>query len=127
MTWYLHPQLSNCRRIILKNIRRDIFIGAYDNEKEARQPVVINIELFVTTDHENDDLNNAYNYDQAVEVVDRLIDGPHIDLQETLIDKIAQDLLTDKRVSAVLVRSEKTQAYPTVDSAGVEIFRIKNV
>ncbi len=127
MTWYLHPQLSNCRRIILKNIRRDLFIGAYDNEKEARQPVVINIELFVTTDHENDDLNNAYNYDQAVEVVDRLIDGPHIDLQETLVDKIAQDLLTDKRVSAVLVRSEKTQAYPTVDSAGVEIFRIKNV
>lgn len=127
MTWYLHPQLRNCRRIILKNIRRDIFIGAYDNEKETRQPVVINIELFVTTDHENDDLNNAYNYDQAVEVVDRLIDGPHIDLQETLIDKIAQDLLTDKRVSAVLVRSEKTQAYPTVDSAGVEIFRIKNV
>lgn len=127
MTWYLHPQLRNCRRIILKNIRRDLFIGAYDNEKEARQPVVINIELFVTTDHENDDLNNAYNYDQAVEVVDRLIDGPHIDLQETLIDKIAQDLLTDKRVSAVLVRSEKTQAYSTVDSAGVEIFRIKNV
>lgn len=127
MTWYLHPQLSNCRRIILKNIRRDLFIGAYDNEKEARQPVVINIELFVTTDHENDDLNNTYNYDLAVEAVDRLIDGPHIDLQETLIDKIAQDLLTDKRVCAVLVRSEKTQAYPTVDSAGVEIFRIKNV
>lgn len=127
MTWYLHPQLSNCRRIILKNIRRDLFIGAYDNEKMARQPVVINIELFVTTDHENDDLNNAYNYDQAIEAVDRLVDGPHIDLQETLIDKIAQDLLVDERVRAVSVRSEKTQAYPTVDSAGVEIFRIKNV
>ena len=115
MSWYLHPELCQCRRIILKNIQRD-----------TRQPVIFNIEIFVTTSDEKDDLNNAYNYDLGVAAVDHHINEKHIDLQETMVDKIADELLSDQRVKAVLVRSEKTQAYETVESAGIEIFRIRN-
>lgn len=126
MSWYLHPELCQCRRIILKNIQRELFIGAYDSEKDSRQPVIFNIEIFVATSDENDDLSNAYNYDLGVAAVDHHINGGHTALQETLIDKIADELLSDQRVKAVLVRSEKTQAYATVESAGIEIFRIRN-
>mgnify|MGYP002961332077 CR=1 FL=1 len=127
MSWFMHPKLKNCRRIFLKNIRRQMFIGAYEHEKKAAQLVIINIELYVTTDNELDDLSNAYNYDKAIEIVDEVIQSPHIALQETLIDRISEQLLKDYRVRAVLVRSEKPQAYDTADSAGVEIFRIRNV
>ena len=110
MTWYLDSQLCDCRRIILKNIRRDVRIGAYEYEKTAPQPVIFNLELFVKTHDENDRLDNAYNYDIAVQIIDRFVAGQHIALQETLVEAIAQELLQDNRVIAVVVRSEKTQA-----------------
>ncbi len=126
MSWYLHPKLSHCRRIILENIRRELFLGAYAHEKDARQPVIFNIEVFVKTANEDDELENAYNYDLAIDAVDALVNVGHIDLQETLVDRIAVQILKDHRVVAVLVRSEKPQAYSTVDSAGIEIFKLSD-
>lgn len=126
MTWYLDPQLRNCRRIFLKNIRRNVRIGAYDHEKSAPQPVVFNVEVFVNTHDEDDRLDNAYNYDTVIRTIDHHVAGQHIVLQETLVEAIAQELLQNPRVVAVVVRSEKTKAYETAESAGVEIFRKKN-
>ena len=126
MTWYLDPQLRNCRRILLKNIRRNVRIGAYDHEKSAPQPVVFNVEVFVNTHDEDDRLDNAYNYDSVIRTIDHHVAGQHIALQETLIDKLAESLLKHPLIKAALVRSEKTQAYPTAASAGIEIFRLKD-
>lgn len=126
MTWYLDPKLKRCRRIVLRDIARQVQIGAYDHERLASQPVIFNIEVFVTTSNEGDDIANAYNYDLIVEAVDQVIASGHIDLQETLIEAIASTLLVHPAVHAVLVRSEKTQAYPNIRSAGIEIFREKN-
>ena len=125
MTWYLDQKLKHCRRIMLRDIERQVRIGAYDHERLAPQTVVFNIEVFVNTSNENDDIANAYNYDLVVDAVERVIGSGHIDLQETVIERIANDLLTHQAVQAVLVRSEKTQAYPSIRSAGIEIFREK--
>ena len=54
MTWYLVPELRHCRRIILRDIEREIFIGAYEHEKQAPQPVLLNIEVYVRTHAEDD-------------------------------------------------------------------------
>ena len=126
MTWYLNSNLKRCRRIILRDIAREVRIGAYDHERLAAQPVIFNIEVFVTTANEGDDIANAYNYDLVVDAVDQVIASGHIDLQETLIEAIASKLLVHPAVHAVLVRSEKTQAYYNIRSAGIEIFREKN-
>ena len=109
MPWYCDPQLKNCRHIVIKDVERNMMIGAYDHEKQAPQPVVINVELFVRTADEGDQLENAYNYDEVM---------------ETLVDSLAQQLLNNPLVQAVVVRSEKTKAYPDVKSASVEIFRV---
>lgn len=126
MTWYIDPLLRSCRHIVIKDIHRNIFIGAYEHETHAKQPVVINVEVFVKTVNEKDLLENAYNYDKVLDAVDRVLKEQHICLQETLVDSIANNLLNDPLVQAVLVKSEKTQAYPDVKSAGVEIFRTHN-
>lgn len=126
MTWYLNNDLKGCRRIILRDINRQVRIGAYDHERLAPQPVIFNIEVFVNTSNEGDNIDNAYNYDLIVETVDRVIAQGHIDLQETLIERIASELLVHHTVRAVLVRSEKTEAYSNIRSAGIEIFREKN-
>ena len=43
MSWYLNPKLKRCRRILLRDIERQVRIGAYDHERLAAQPVVFNI------------------------------------------------------------------------------------
>lgn len=126
MTWYLVPELRHCRRIFLKDIQRDIFIGAYEHEKHDPQPVLLNIEVYVQTQAEEDRLENAYNYDLVLQTLDTVLQEQPFALQETLIDKLAESLLKHPLIKAVLVRSEKTQAYPTAASAGIEIFRLKD-
>lgn len=126
MSWYLNPLLKNCRRILLKDVQRNVRLGAYEHERVAAQPVIFNIEVFVKTHHENDDLRNAFNYDLVVAAIDEVIEIGHIDLQETLVDQIADKLLIHQEVIAICVRSEKTKAYDRVYSAGIEIFREKS-
>lgn len=126
MPWYCDPQLKNCRHIVIKDVERNMMIGAYDHEKQAPQPVVINVELFVRTADEGDQLENAYNYDEVIEAIDKVLGQGHICLQETLVDSLALQLLNNPQVQAVVVRSEKTKAYPDVKSASVEIFRARH-
>lgn len=126
MPWYTDPSLRNCRHIIIKDICRDMLIGAYEHEKFSPQPVILNVELFVKTGCEEDRLENAYNYDEVIETVDSVIKNGHIQLQETLVDCVASGLLENPLVYAVLVRSEKTKAYELVKSAAVEIFKVRH-
>ena len=124
MSWYCDPLLKNCRHILITDVKRNMMIGAYETEKLAAQPVIINVELFVNTKNEDDDLNNAYNYDEVIETIDSILNQGHICLQETLVELIAQRLLKNPLLTAVIVRSEKTRAYPDVKSAAVEIFKV---
>ena len=126
MSWYCDPQLKNCRHIIIRDVERNMMIGAYEYEKQAPQPVLINVELFVRTCDEGDELENAYNYDEVIKAIDKVLGQGHICLQETLVDHLAQELLNNPLVQAVVVRSEKTKAYPDVKSAAVGIFRARH-
>ena len=126
MTWFNHPQLQQCRRICVNNYRCEMFIGAYEHERQQRQPVCLNVHVYVHSEKENDCLSNAFNYDIIVNILRQACSGKHIDLQETLIDHIAQALLVHPAVKAVLVKSEKPAAYQDVDSVSVETFKMKN-
>lgn len=126
MSWYNNPLLKDSRHIFIKDIEKNMLIGAYEHEKVAAQPVIINVELFVNTQNEGDDLSNAYNYDEVIETIDAILSEGHICLQETLVDLIAERLLRNPLLVAVVVRSEKTQVYLGVKSAGVEIFRVRH-
>ena len=121
MPWYTDPSLRNCRHIIIKDICRDMIIGAYEHE-----PVILYVELFFKSGCEVDRLENAYNFDEVIETVDSVIKNGHIQLQETLVDCVASGLLENPLVYAVLVRSEKTKAYELVKSAAVEIFKVRH-
>ena len=126
MTWYTDPLLKNCRHIIIEDIQKEMMIGAYEHEKSSTQPVIINVELFVLTHAEGDQLQNAYNYDEVIRAIDQVLAGGHICLQETLVERIADELLRNSLVKAVLVKSQKTRAYEQVKSAGVEIFKVQH-
>ena len=124
----LHPLLSDCRRLFLRNFDLHANIGVHDHEKNGAQRIVINVDLFVPL------ADTTPAHDKIVEVVDydfihatiraRLAIG-HINLQETLCDDIARVLLAHPLVRAVRVTTEKPDIYPDCDAVGVEVFRFR--
>ena len=124
----IHPDLSDCRRLFLRDYEVQINIGVYESEKQGTQRALINVDLIVplalstpTKDHVDDVLD--YNFMRNT-VAKRMAQG-HIHLQETLCDDLANAMLLHPRVRAVRVSSEKPDAYPDCRSVGVEVFRIK--
>jgi dihydroneopterin aldolase len=128
-----HPstRASTAAARMMKVFVRDLVlparIGVYQHEKLGTQRVRINLEL-VATEHPaiKDELNNVVNYADLVEQVRAIVDEGHINLVETLADRIAQACLVDRRVQSAKVRIEKLDVFPEADSVGVEIERIRN-
>jgi dihydroneopterin aldolase len=124
-----HPLTATSRmmRVFVRDLVLSARIGVYQHEKLATQRVRINLEL-VCTEHPaiQDDLNNVVNYADLVEQVRAIVDEGHINLVETLADRVAQDCLVDRRVQTAKVRIEKLDVFPEADSVGVEIERARN-
>jgi len=129
MTSYLLvPQLQNCRRIFLRNYEVSVGIGVHEHEKRNTQRLFINIDLYVLlTDclPVNDQLEEVVDYDFMRVAVSRRIAAGHIQLQETLCDELAADMLLHEKVRAVRVSTMKPDVYPDCEGVGVEIFKLK--
>ncbi len=120
--------MQSCRRLFLRDHVVQMHIGAHDFEKGATQRVVFNVELFVPYK------NSTPNRDQLAEVVDydfvrtciaqRVAQG-HVELQETLCDDLAEQLLAHPGVQAVRLSTCKPDVYPDCSGVGVEVFRCK--
>jgi 7,8-dihydroneopterin aldolase/epimerase/oxygenase len=98
-------------------------IGVHGHEHGKPQPVRINIWLTCNIDARSDKLADAVDYEAVAESVRNIVTAGHINLAETLAERIAASCLQDKRVEKARVRVEKLQALPGTDSAGVEIER----
>jgi dihydroneopterin aldolase len=121
-----HPSTAAARmmKVFVRDLVLSARIGVYQHEKLGTQRVRINLEL-ICTEHPaiNDDLNNVVNYAELVAQVRAIVDAGHINLVETLADRIAQACLDDRRVQTAKVRIEKLDVFPEADSVGVEIER----
>jgi dihydroneopterin aldolase len=117
-----------CRRIFLRNHVVPVRIGAHDFEKTQAQRVVFNVELFVpyeVSTPQADDLAEVVDYDFVRELIAARIGQGHVELQETLCDDLAAQLLAHPRVQAVRLSSNKPDVYPDCEAVGVEVFRMK--
>ena len=123
-----HPQLSNCRRVYLRNFELPANIGIHDFEKSGAQRIVINVDLFVplaATTPQRDRIDEVLDYDFIHAAIRERVAVGHINLQETLCDDLAQKLLAHPLVRAVRVSTEKPDVYPDCDAVGVEVFHFK--
>ena len=114
-------------KVLVRDLVLSARIGVYQHEKLGTQCVRINLEL-LATEHPaiKDELNNVVNYADLVEQVRAIVDEGHINLVETLADRIAQACLVDRRVQSAKVRVEKLDVFPEAESVGVEIERARN-
>ena len=128
MTWLLDPRLARCRRIFLREVLLDANIGIHDFERAGSQRLVINVDVFVplaVSTPRHDRISEVLDYDFVRSTIRRRIEQGHVNLQETLIDDIAQALLAHPGVLAVRVASEKPDVYEDVEAVGIEVFHFK--
>lgn len=113
------------RHVFVRDLELNANIGVYGREKGKRQPIRINVDLTVQeTDGEiQDKLANVVDYGAVVKNIEKIIDAGHVNLVETLAERIAEICLADRRVRVARVRIEKMNVIPAARSVGVEIER----
>jgi len=112
-------------RIFLRDYVRELEIGVYSEEFGVTQKVRFDIVLEVTrnTAHIDDQFGRVINYEDLVEAIDGLAEGPRINLLETFAERLAQQCLIDPRARRVHVRIEKLDRLPGGATLGCEITR----
>jgi dihydroneopterin aldolase len=116
------------RHVFIRNLELIARIGIHGHEKGKPQPVRINLDLSVQEVGALEDrLENVVDYEAITDKIRGLIAAGHINLAETLAERIAEAAFEDRRVRAARVRVEKLHALPGAESAGVEIERVSPV
>ncbi len=124
----MHPALSDCRRVFLRNFEVMSHIGVHDFEKRGEQRVLFNVDLYVPladSTPRHDQLDEVLDYDFIRDTIVQRIAQGHTHLQETLCDDIARTLLAHPKVRAVQVSTQKPDVYPDCDAVGVEVLHFK--
>lgn len=113
------------RHVFVRDLELDANIGVYHRERGKTQPVRINVDLTVEEGDGplEDKLSNVVDYGAVVDGIKDILAGGHLNLVETLAEKVAAFCLSDQRVRVARVRIEKLQVVAEAMSVGVEIER----
>ncbi|WP_421861597.1 dihydroneopterin aldolase [Parvibaculum sp.] len=114
------------RHVFIRDLLLDAHIGVYKHEKGGTQPVRVNVDLTVAEAAHGDSLDNVVCYKTVVDQIKAIVAEGHLNLVETLAERIAGSCLEDARVRVARVRVEKLAAIAEAVSVGVEIERVRH-
>ncbi len=118
---------ESTRRVFVNGLVLDCLIGIHRHERDGAQRVRINLDLEVRESKRpiEDKLSNVLCYEQLVARVRKLAVSGHVNLVETLAERVASLCLEEPEVAAAKVRVEKLDVFADAASVGVEISRRK--
>ena len=116
---------TGIRHVFLRDMLFHLTIGVYPHEHATPQRVRINVDLGVSENRsdESDRLGRVLDYETLAQRVRDIAASGHVQLVETLAERIAQDCLRDPRVRSARIRVEKLDVFPDMWAAGVEVER----
>jgi 7,8-dihydroneopterin aldolase/epimerase/oxygenase len=116
---------NRLRHVFVRDLALKALIGIYEHEKKKPQRIIVNIDLSVQESPGKmaDEISHVVSYEIIAKKVESVIAEGHVNLVETLCEKIAASCLKDKRVMAARVRVEKPDIIKNAKSVGVEIER----
>ena len=117
------------RHVFIRDFMVECLIGVYEHEKRSPQRVRINLDLAVDEGEHPiiDDILNVVSYETMANGILAIADERHVNLVETLAERIAEMCFNDQRVDSVRVRVEKLDILENAGSVGVEIERFRKV
>lgn len=125
----MSPNATGSRTILIRDLELPAKIGVHAYEKLDSQLIRINLRLETRPDKApiDDDIAKVVNYEDVVNGITDIIAAGHINLVETLAEKIAEFCLRDGRIERVEVRVEKPHILAEAASVGVEIERYQRL
>jgi dihydroneopterin aldolase len=120
------------RHMFLRDLLLSARIGVYAQEQGVTQRIRVNVDLGVHDDGASgvsrpavgrDELSRVVDYAVIADRVREVVAAGHVQLVETLAERIAETCLTDERVELARIRVEKLEVLPDGASAGVEVER----
>ena len=116
---------ASTRRVFIKDLVLDCLIGVHRHEKNGSQRIRINIELTVLENIApiEDKLSNVLCYENLIGKVRKLVGAGHVNLVETLAQRLADLCLSAPQVNKARIKIEKLDVFADAVSVGVEIIR----
>ena len=110
------------RKVIIKNLVLNIFIGIHNFEKKKKQRVRFNIEVITDPNVKprNKDLSTILNYEEIVNKIKLLVKKQHHELIEDLAENIFEIIFQNRLVKKTNVKIEKLDIMKNSESVGVE-------
>ncbi len=111
------------RKVIIKDLILNIFVGIHNFEKKKKQRVRFNVEIL--TDPyvipNNKDLKSIINYEEIVSKIEKLANLKHHELLEDLSENIFNMIFQNKLVKKVNLKIEKIDILKKTRSVGIEV------
>ena len=116
-------QFKYIRKVVIKNLTLNIFIGIHDFEKKKKQKVRFNIEVETNpnTKPSNKDFSTIVDYETLVNKIKELVKKQHHELLEELAENIFRIIFQKKLVKKANVKIEKLKIIRESESVGVDI------
>jgi len=112
------------RIVLIRDLVLKVAIGVFEHERTATQRVRFNIELGVPdVSPQHDSIQEVVRYDTIIAAIRTLVAAGHVNLVETLAERVAAQCLAQQGVLWTKVRVEKLDIAPDAAAVGVEIFR----
>ena len=115
------------RKVIIKNLVLNIFIGIHNFEKKKKQRVRFNIEVVTNPNIKpnNKDLTTILNYEDLINKIKLLVKNKHHDLIEDLAENIFEIIFQNRLVKKTNLKIEKLDIIKNSESVGVEFSKSK--
>jgi|EndMetStandDraft_9_1072997.scaffolds.fasta_scaffold10107_2 dihydroneopterin aldolase len=112
-------------KIGVRGLIRDVEIGVFEEEKGRTQRVrfTVEVSIFPAPRSGTDDIGDTVSYDYIVQAITKVTSEGHIQLLETLAERIADECLADRRAAKVHILVEKLDRLEGSASLCVEIER----
>ena len=104
-----------------------VSIGIHEHEKVKKQRVSISLSIQVldNLDNVDENIDNVVSYEQVIKKLKDLISKGHIELLESLGEKIMNMCFEDSRIMSVWMKLEKLDVFSETKSVGIELVRNK--
>ncbi len=111
-------------QVFIEGLQATTCIGVYEWERELRQRVVMDVDLYVALDAagSSDDLRQTVDYKSVSDLLVGLVESARYELLESLADALVSAVLEQFAVDAVGLRLSKPGAVPAASNVGVRIY-----
>ena len=111
------------RKVIIKDLILNIFVGIHNFEKKKKQRVKFNVEILTNpyVFPNNKDLKSIINYEEIVSKIEKLTGLKHHELLEDLSENIFNMIFQNKLVKKVNLKIEKIDILKKTKSVGIEV------